>query len=384
MKKMTTEAQRHRQRQRKPFLFACLCLCVSVVNLFLLPGLIDGTAVAQTPIARPFSGDRVDQSLANAVNFLVFGQDQQGAIADRGNPTAMTALSILAMASVGHQPADPTPQGQAMRRGLEYILRDDRQDDSGYFGGRDGSRMYGHGITTLMLAEMIGHGADADQDRRIIAKCQKAIDLILRSQQIPKKSRLAGGWRYTPDSLDADLSVTVWQVMALRSAHNAGLTIPSAAIDQAVQYLRESFSGEREGKRGRKSSVSTGFSYQPGSSPQFATTAAGLLAMQVCGQYAAPEVIAASDELLSSPPSWNERWVLYGTYYYAQGMHQRGGQHAQAARKHVEEMLVTRQAKDGSWESGDGSERGPGKIYCTTLAVLSLSVKFHYLPIYQR
>jgi hypothetical protein len=30
------------------------------------------------------------------------------------------------------------------------------------------------------------------------------------------------------------------------------------------------------------------------------------------------------------------------------------------------------------------TERGTGRVYCTSLAVLSLSVKYHYLPIYQR
>ena len=46
-----------------------------------------------------------------------------------------------------------------------------------------------------------------------------AIDLILRSQKIQKKNQAQqGGWRYSPDSKDADLSVTIWQLMALRSA----------------------------------------------------------------------------------------------------------------------------------------------------------------------
>jgi hypothetical protein len=347
--------------------------------------LLSASFAQSPPAPRPFAGDRVDQAVARAVDYLVFLQNPEGAITDRSHPTAMTALALLSMASIGHQPADPTPQGQAMRRALDYILRDDRQDDSGYFGGRDGSRMYGHGIITLTLAELVGHGADAEQDRRIIAKCQKGVDLILRSQQVPKKSRLAGGWRYAPDSQDSDLSVTVWQVMALRSAHNAGLTVPSAAVDQAVAYLVESFTGDRDPNRSRRgNAIQAGFSYQPGSNPAFATTAAGLLAMQVCGRYDAPEVAAASDELLKFPPTWNERWVLYGTYYYAQGMHQRGQRHAQAARAAVEELLLPRQSKEGFWESGDGSERNPGRVYCTTLAVLSLSVKFHYLPIYQR
>ena len=39
---------------------------------------------------------------------------------------------------------------------------------------------------------------------------------------------------YTPDSRDSDLSVTIWQLMALRSAKNAGLQVPGKAISDGL------------------------------------------------------------------------------------------------------------------------------------------------------
>ena len=75
---------------------------------------------------------------------------------------------------------------------------------------------------------------------------------------------------------------------------------------------------------------------------------------------------------------------MYGTYYYAQGMYQRGGDHADTARKLVQEMLLKEQDGNGSWEAKNGEERNAGRVYCTSMAVLSLSVKYHYLPIYQK
>jgi hypothetical protein len=343
-------------------------------------------APTDSPITRPFSGDKTDRALEQAIDFLIRQQNSQGGISDRGNhnETAMTSLAILAMASVGHQPGDATPQGAAMAKALAFVLRDDRQDDKGYYGGRDGSRMYGHGIITLMLAEMIGHGVDEKQDKQILERCRKGVELILSSQKVAKDQRNRGGWRYVPDSRDSDLSVTVWQVMALRAAHNAGLDVPATAISSAVEYLQESYYSEKRDKKGRPLDQKAGFAYQPGGRAGFATTAAGLLAMQVCGQYEAPEVKGASEWLLASPPRWEERWLLYGTYYYAQGMHQRGGNYATAARQIIEDVLLPRQSKEGWWESSDGTERSSGRVYCTSLAVLSLSVKFHYLPIYQR
>src|SRR5205814_1427099 len=78
-------------------------------------------------------------------------------------------------------------------------------------------------------------------DKRIRDRCAKAIELILRAQKVRKNELFRGGWRYTPDSSDADLSITVWQLMALRAAKNAGMDVPKQAIDDAVGYLKRSY-----------------------------------------------------------------------------------------------------------------------------------------------
>lgn len=296
----------------------------------------------------------------------------------------MTSLAIMAMASVGIQPADPSPEGKAMNRALNFVLHKDRQDDKGYFGQKDGGRMYGHGIVTLMLTEMLGMSTSDEQDALIHERCQKAIDLILSSQKEQKPVNDRGGWRYNPNSHDSDLSASVWQLMALRSAKNDGLQVPGSAIRDAVGYLKRSYSVplDRNGLPGDKAG---GFCYQAGHRhATYTMTAAGLLAMQVCGEYESPLVAGAADWLLARPPKWKERFCLYGTYYYAQGMYQRGGEHAATAQRLVQEMMLKEQKGDGSWEAANGEERNASKVYATSMAVLSLSVKYHYLPIYQK
>lgn len=341
-------------------------------------GAVDGSG------SSVFAKDDVDRAMDRAVAYLISRQRDDGAIIDKGHDTTMTALSIMAMASVGIQPADPTPEGRSMQKALQFILRDDRVDAAGYFGAKDGSRMYGHGIVTLMLTEMLGMGATDEQDQLIHDRCQKAVDVILSSQQVSKPTHFRGGWRYTPNARDADLSVSVWQLMALRSAKNDGLRVPASAIQSAVEYLKRSYASplDRNGLPDKKAS---GFCYEPlQNSPTFTMTAAGLLAMQVCGEYDSPLVAGAADWLLEHPPKWTERFCSYGTYYYAQGMYQRGGEHNTTARKLVQEMLLEKQADDGSWTAGNGSETGHGAVYATSMAILSLSVKYHYLPIYQK
>lgn len=326
----------------------------------------------------------VDQAVRRGLDFLISRQREDGAITERDYDTTMTSLAIMALASTGVTPRSPGPHGQALRQGLEFVLREDRQDQEGYFGNRDGSRMYGHGITTLMLTEMLGMGVDAAQDQLIQIRCQRAINLILSAQQSSKPPQYRGGWRYTPNSNDSDLSISVWQLMALRSAKNAGLQVPGTAIDEAVAYLRRSYTAPLDA-RGLPSASVAGFSYLPDNgNPSFAMTAAGLLAMQVCGEYESPLVAGAADWLQKSPPKWKDRFFFYGTYYYAQGMYQRGGAQAEAAGQLVRELLLQRQETDGSWSSPGGEELGAGRTYATSLAILSLSVKYHYLPIYQR
>ncbi len=360
------------------FLGLAFCLCAPAVAQDTPPHLATEVAVS------PFRKDEVDAAADKAIAFLVTQQKEDGSIHTGKYQTTMTSLAIMAMASVGIQPADPSAEGQSMNRALAYVLQEDRQDDKGYFGQKDEGRMYGHGIVTLMLTEMLGMSTTDEQDQLLHDRCQKAIDLILSSQKEKKSVDARGGWRYNPNSNDSDLSASVWQLMALRSAKNDGLQVPATSIRDAVEYLKRSYSSPLD-RNGLPSDKAGGFCYEPGQrNPTFTMTAAGLLAMQVCGEYESPLVAGAADWLLVHPPQWKERFCMYGTYYYAQGMYQRGGEHAETARKLVQEMLLKEQDGSGSWEAKNGEERAAGKVYCTAMAVLSLSVKYHYLPIYQK
>ena len=344
-------------------------------------------AAAPAAPAAPVRDDKTDAAIKRAIDFIISQQDRDGGIQTRfnwANRTAMTALSIMAMASVGHQPADDTPQGHAMKKALAYVLKPENQDVNGYFGSRDGSSMYGHGIVTLMLAELQGMGADAVQDKLITERCKAAIQLILRSQSISKNATDDGGWRYTPDSYDSDLSASVWQVSALRAAKNAGLEVPKQAIDRAVEYIKRCYFSPRDAA-GRPTDLKSGCAYGVnGRAPVYSTVAAGLLSMQMCGNYEGLEVTGSTDWLMAVTPDPDGIWFYYGTYYYAQGMYQRGGKFAEHAKKNMEEALLPRQNPDGSWRATQHREAEAGDVYCTALGILALAVKYHFLPIYQR
>ena len=100
--------------------------------------------------------------------------------------------------------------------------------------------------------------------------------------------------------------------MALRSAKNSGLRVPGAAIKDAVDYLKRSYKSNLDAK-GNPVDKKSGFAYQPGGAPEFTMCAAGMLAMQVCGEYESPFVHGAADWLLEHPPAKHKFFSMVPT-----------------------------------------------------------------------
>ena len=71
--------------------------------------------------------------------------------------------------------------------------------------------------------------------------------------------------------------MTIWQLMALRSAKNSGLDVPASSITEAIEYLKRSYKSKVDAQ-GSPIDKKSGFAYQPGGHPEYTTTAAGLLA----------------------------------------------------------------------------------------------------------
>ena len=139
----------------------------------------------------------------------------------------IAGLCGLAFLSSGSTPGRG-PYGQTIDRVIDYLQT--RAAPSGYI-VEDGvgyhGPMYGHGFATMFLAEVYG----MTERTALRGLLRRAVDLIIDSQNDQ------GGWRYTPASNEADISVTACQLMALRSARNTGISVPKSTIDRGIDYV---------------------------------------------------------------------------------------------------------------------------------------------------
>lgn len=324
---------------------------------------------AQVPDAQKV---KVDESIQRAVQFLSKSQQPSGAWSfnSYGESTAATSLAIMAFMAAGYVPEEG-PYGDQINRGIDWVLA--HQADNGLVvHHKSHGPMYSHGISTLMLAEVAGM-LTGEREKKCREVLQRAVKLIVSAQNVPKDKRNAGGWRYNQTSKDSDLSVTGWQLLALRAAKNIGCDISADQIDKAVAYVRHC--------RGRNN---VGFAYQPGGAPSATRTGTGILALEICGQHHTKDALEAGDYLIQRPLHPDEFYYFYGAYYCSVGMFQMGGEYWTKTRDAIVPQLLEMQKHDGSWLATKGSEKEAGKVYATSLAVLALAVEYQYLPIYQR
>jgi hypothetical protein len=314
----------------------------------------------------------VDEAIARSLDYLARQQQPSGAwiIDSIGEETSATSLAVMSFLAAGHMPGEG-PYGEQIERGIRWVVSN--QEDNGMIvARRSHGPMYSHGISTLMLAEVIGmvDEADAPDTRRAL---EAGVRLILESQSVSKDGRHAGGWRYQADSRDSDLSVTGWQVMALRAAKDCGCDVPKESIDAAIEYVK--LCGARDNR---------GFGYQPDNGQTPTLSGTGITCLEVCGDHHTAEALGAAQYLLDDRLEYDDNYFFYGVYYTGVGMHKMGGEYAEAYRDHLADILLPIQEAEGSWLAVHGSERSHGRVYATSLAVLALAVEYRYLPIYQR
>ena len=325
-------------------------------------------------LVTPDAQHAIDRGLA----YLASTQARDGSFGERqytGN-VAVTSLAALAFMAGGHQPGRGT-YGPHVLRALNYVLSKEKPNPAGFLYheqafGRQSGPMYSHGFGALFLAEAYGMVPDRGLQQRLKGTIERAVQLIVSCQNDE------GGWRYEPRKDQADSSVTICQIMALRAARNAGFFVPKKTVDRCVKYVRNC-----------QSQTDGGFSYFANHGPSaFARSAAGVVALYCAGIYKGVEIDRGLKYLNQFKPGrvFTRRDIpdmhyYYGQYYAAQAMWTAGGDYWKEWFPAIREELLTRQRErtDGVWVDGSTCNQ-----YATAMACIILQIPNNYLPILQK
>jgi len=294
---------------------------------------------------------------------------------NEGIDTGVTGLALLAFLGGGYYPDDGSEFGETAARATRYLLS--VQDYTGRFGPPSSHEMYNHAIATLAVAEayMLSRAEPLREPLK------RGVNYLVNAQQAE------GGWDYTAVRTGrSDTSVTGFVVMALKSAHAAGIEVPWMTIYGIIEYLDRMT--------------------QPSGEVAYANrgmgagrTEIGMVAVSaLCRQFLSwpldAEVLRKQYAImLRNPPQWEmlSQDPFHNTYYWYYGtlaMFQAGGENWKYWNENLRDMLIEHQRTEGcargSWDpEGKWLGKVAGRVYATAINAMNLEVYYRYLPLYE-
>jgi prenyltransferase beta subunit len=303
-----------------------------------------GPATAATPTAR-------------GTIALVRLQGADGSFAgEKPYRVGITAIAGLAMLSAGDvAPSTTMPHVQKAAR---FILKS--QNANGYLHSEgDAAGMYGHGFATLFLTQLYATTSDEALKAELTGPIKRAVHLIETAQGNQ------GGWRYTPQPADADVSVTAAQVKALAAAKEAGIAVSEKTLMRAVTYLKSA--QQPDG----------GFAYVVGGGNSgWERSAAATAALLYAGLGGSPDTEKAMG-YLQKKQGTQQGFFYYGSYYLAQTMNL-GDPAKTDSVEALRKALLEKQNQSTYLWTGE-----VGDAYATAMALLVLYMPETRLPAFR-
>ncbi len=313
------------------------------------------SAAAQNLPGRPDDAVPAQAELIyeRGLQYLAKSQNDKGSWNDgTGSEPGVVGLCIAAFLAHGEDPNHGV-YAKNIRLGIDFILSQ-QEEKNGYIG----SSMYNHAFATKALAECYG----IVENPKIAPALKKAVELIVSSQ----KNNRFGGWRYTPDSRDADTTVTGCQLVTLFAARNAGLAVPDSTFKKALDYLALM----------RNSEGSYGYTSSSGGKPTL--TAIGSLCFSLAKQKDSAGYQASLNYLKSNLDYRDRHYPFYFEYYMSQALFHADETTWKEWNARNIRYLGTIQSNDGSFPGNQGQS------FNTAGALLSLALNYRFLPIYEK
>ena len=304
--------------------------------------------------------------------------------------TAATALAVLSFQGAGYTHLE-FKYADTVDKALKFLVANQTDEGDLYIPQDPASdlnaKLYSHGIASLAMCEAYG----MTQDQELRGPAQAALDYMMLSQD-PRR----GGWRYEP-GVGTDTSVTGWFMMAFKSGQLAGLDVKQDTFDRIQKYLDACRVSAEQPYLFRYNPYAADTpSQRHGLKPTAVMTSVGLL-MRLYFDWRrdTPEMMAGTDYLLQYSPELgtleNSRRDTYYWYYATQVMYHMGGERWQRWHDSLYPLLIDQQVIQGeyagSWNpirpTPDLWARYGGRLYVTTMNLLSLEVSYRHLPLYE-
>jgi len=306
---------------------------------------------------------------------------------------AATALAVLAFQGAGYSHLE-FKYSRQVNHAIRWLIQNQAEDGMLYIESdaksNNACRLYSHGIAALALTEAYG----MTQDPTLKEPAQKALDYIANSQHPDK-----GAWRYFAEMRmrSSDTSVSGWMVMALQSGRLSGLDVKDSTFEGIAKWLSVAADPVNESLyRYNPYAVNTqGVSRIKGRNASPSMTAVGLLMRIYTGwQRDDPRLISGVNYLIDQqmPGETQQLRDTYYWYYATQVLKHVDGPQWQKWNNALRPMLIGSQEKSGdyagSWDPYDPvpDRWAPfgGRLYVTTMNLLSLEVRHRLLPLYQK
>ena len=338
-----------------------------------------------------------EEAIERGLAFLAARQKNDGGWSLQGHgedvilqsDTAATGLCLLAFQGAGytHQQHQYAP---VVLQGLQSLLTSQQKDGNLYRAENRYSDQnvgfYSHGIAALALCEAYG----MTQDENLKIPAQKAVDYIVLTQ-----NKQLGAWRYQPQ-VSSDTSVSGWMMMALKSGELAGLNVPQKTYDGIDKWLDAAQASPDRADRYRYNPYALDTpSQRHGKDVTPTMTAVGILMRMYAGWSRDDEELKSAAEYLAKfPPAIGDasspQRDTYYWYYATQVMYHMGGNVWKNWNERLNPILIDAQIKtgpqEGSWDPKtpvpDRWSAHAGRLYLTTMNLLSLEVYYRHLPIY--
>lgn len=319
---------------------------------------------AQDPSLR-FGGaipQEVETVYERGLSWLASKQSDAGGWQGGHDGAGIDGICLMAFLASGEDP-NFGRYAPNVRRALRAIIRS-QDSTSGYLPGS----MYHHGFAMLSLSEAYGAVDESLlwEGGKPVRTIGQALDLAIRCAGTAQKANRWGGWRYMPNSTDADTSVTGAVLMGLLAARNAGMAVPDEVIDNALNYMRRS--------TGKDGSVAYAGGFGGFGESMNRSAIATLVA--AVSKHKDSEEFKATLKHITERLEHNEgSYKEYFRYYMAQALFQGDYASWQKWNAATARALGETQAADGSFGSG---------AYETGMSLLALALNYRFLPIYER